>query len=204
LKVSKSENTKLRILEAAEIEFSEKGIFGARVDEIALKAGINKRMLYEYFGNKEELYKTVLYNVYKRIADIDEKILSTEKDSIESFKEIIVVYYEFLAMNPTFVRMIMWENLNNGKYIEEFGAMNIKDPAVKAIKNIIYEGKKKGVFKEEIDEQQVVLSLITFSFSYFSNIHTLSLLLKIDMISKENIKKRTEHVSEIILNYLIK
>lgn len=204
MKIIKSENTKLRILEAAEIEFSEKGIFGARVDEIALKAEINKRMLYEYFGNKEDLYKTVLYNVYKRIADIDEKILSAEKDSIELIKEIIMVYYEFLATNPTFVRMIMWENLNNGKYIEESGAINIKDPAVKAIINIISEGKKKGVFKEEIDEQQVVLSLITFSFSYFSNIHTLSLLLKTDMTLKENIKKRTKYVSEMILNYLLK
>ena len=52
--MGKSDLTKQRILEAAEQEFSEKGLYGARVDEIAAKADINKRMLYQYFGNKEE------------------------------------------------------------------------------------------------------------------------------------------------------
>ena len=65
----KSTQTKQAILKAAEEEFSEKGIYGARVDEIAAKAKINKGMIYQYFGNKEELYKTVLKNVYDRLGD---------------------------------------------------------------------------------------------------------------------------------------
>ena len=68
MKKKKSEITKQRILEAAEAEFSEKGIFGARIDSIAANAGVNKRMIYEYFLNKEGLYKTVLINVYNRIS----------------------------------------------------------------------------------------------------------------------------------------
>ena len=63
----KSTQTKQAILKAAEEEFSEKGIYGARVDEIAAKAKINKGMIYQYFGNKEELYKTVLQTVDKMV-----------------------------------------------------------------------------------------------------------------------------------------
>ena len=66
-KTRDSKKTKEAILQAAELEFAEKGIYGARVDEIAAKAGVNKRMIYEYYGNKEELYKTVLATVYGRL-----------------------------------------------------------------------------------------------------------------------------------------
>ena len=201
--MGKSDLTKQRILEAAEQEFSEKGLYGARVDEIAAKADINKRMLYQYFGNKEDLYKTVLFHVYKRIADIDALLLTDSKDSCALVRKIIRVYYDFLAQNPTFVRMIMWENLNGAQYLADSGAADIKDPAIRALGKIIDDGKEKGVFRENVDKAQVMLSLITFSFSYFSNIHTLSLLLKTDLGSEENMKKRVDYVANLLLNDLM-
>ena len=67
----KSEITKSKILRAAEAEFSEKGIWGARIDAIAESAGINKRMIYEHYISKEELYKTVLKEVYGRLAECE-------------------------------------------------------------------------------------------------------------------------------------
>ena len=69
--IEKSEITKNKILAAAESEFSEKGIWGARIDTIATIAGVNKRMIYEHFESKEKLYKTVLAEVYARLAEYD-------------------------------------------------------------------------------------------------------------------------------------
>ena len=57
--IEKSELTKNKILAAAECEFSEKGIWGARIDAIAASAGVNKRMIYEHYESKEGLYKVV-------------------------------------------------------------------------------------------------------------------------------------------------
>ena len=54
------QNTKLRILEAAEGEFSEKGFDGARVDEIARRAGVNKALLYYYFTNKKNIFEELV------------------------------------------------------------------------------------------------------------------------------------------------
>lgn len=203
MKINKSENTKKKILVAAEKEFSEKGLYGARVDEIANVAEVNKRMIYEHFGSKEELYKTVLLDVYKRGREIEEKALTADKDCIQSIKDIIAVYFEFLEANPTFVNMIMWENLNKAKYLQKEEAEHIKDPLVNAVKRIIREGKQKGICRQDVDEEQVILSLITFSFSYFSNMHTLSILLNNDMSSTKSINKRVEHVTNLILKYIL-
>ena len=52
--------TQQRIIEAATDEFAAHGISGARVDEIAARAGVNKRMLYYYFGSKEQLFREIL------------------------------------------------------------------------------------------------------------------------------------------------
>jgi TetR/AcrR family transcriptional regulator len=203
MKINKSANTKKKILMAAEKEFSEKGLYGARVDEIAHVAEVNKRMIYEHFGSKESLYKTVLLDVYKRGREIEEKSLTADKDCIQSIRDIIAEYFEFLQSNPTFVNMIMWENLNKAQYLQKEDAEHIKDPLINAIKRIIEEGKQNGICRADVDEEQVVLSLITFSFSYFSNIHTLSILLNNDMSSKESINKRVEHITNLILKYIL-
>lgn len=69
------EDSKQDILNAAEIEFSEKGFYGARVDEIAERANINKRMIYAYFGDKESLYKQVLFQVYARMEAVEYELV---------------------------------------------------------------------------------------------------------------------------------
>ena len=67
----KSEITKAKILAAAEAEFSEKGYFGARVDEIAVAAGVNKRMIYQHYESKDGLYQAALLSVYGKLAECE-------------------------------------------------------------------------------------------------------------------------------------
>lgn len=75
--VKNAELTKARILEAAENEFADKGIYGARVDTIAKMAMANKQLIYAYFGSKEQLYIKVLERIYERVTEIS-AILNTE------------------------------------------------------------------------------------------------------------------------------
>jgi len=190
------------ILRAAEEEFSEKGFFGTRVDEIANKANINKRMIYEYFGNKEELYKAVLSDSYSKLSRAELVLLSKDAPVTESIKQIVKLYFEFLKTNPSYVNLIMWENLNKGKYIEGIDLSSIKDPVFEILKSILKKGKKEKVFKNELDEEQLILSLLTFTFSYFSNRYTLSKLLDIKLEDDENIARRIEYVTDMFLAYI--
>ena len=108
--MKKSEDTKKRILVAAEEEFAQKGFYGARVDEIAECAEVNKRMLYAYFGNKEELYKTVLLNVYNSLSLAEDSLIENDKntDAATAVQNVIGLYFDFLKNNDNFVRMLMW------------------------------------------------------------------------------------------------
>ena len=113
------ERSQQEILAAAEAEFAEKGFFGARVDEIALAAGINKRMLYAYFGDKETLYKQVLFRVYGRMEAVERELVERQYTGEALIRAIISAYFDFLQANPSFVHILMWENLNRGKYLQE-------------------------------------------------------------------------------------
>jgi TetR/AcrR family transcriptional regulator len=101
------EGTRRRILAAALKEFSAKGFAGARVDEIARRARINKRMLYHYFGDKRELFRAV----YRH--KLEEKTGAIERqpgDLLES----LPYWFEDMLSDPDWVRLLAWEALTAG------------------------------------------------------------------------------------------
>ena len=200
----KSEITKSKILAAAEIEFSDKGYFGARIDEIAESAGVNKRMIYEHFGNKDGLYQKVLISVYEKLAVEERAFFVDQIDPKLAIKNIVYVYFKFLEETPSFVRMLMWENLNSAQCLSKDEVRQLKAPTINYIKEQIKRGKEQGIFKEDADEYQIIVSLMSFGFSYFSNIHTLSAIFNKDMSSGAEVMKRADFISNMILEYLIK
>lgn len=201
-RVRNSAFAKAKILEAAENEFANNGLSGARVDTIASASGYNKSLIYQYFGDKEKLYEVVIYNVYSKLSEVEQGIISSEMGYEKRVATIVKEYFEFLKANPNFVKLIMRENLNQGKYIVASGSLNVKDPMLQSLKKVVEDGKKDGVFHEAVDEKQVLISLISGSFSYFSNMYTLSQVLHIDLSEEENMEKRIKFVTNSILNYL--
>lgn len=203
-KTRNSAATKAKILAAAETEFAQKGLAGARVDNIARISGFNKNMIYQYYQSKEKLYETVIYNEYSKLSELENVIIEKDLGYKEKIQTIVREYFLFLKLNPNFVRLIMWENLNEAKYIEASGALNIKDPMLKMLKNIVENGKGEKIFNKSADEKQVLISLITGAFSYFSNMYTLSKVIHIDLENDETMNERIKIVTDSVLNYLMK
>ncbi len=201
--LKKSDITRQKILDAAETEFSEVGLFGARVDSIAERAGVNKRMIYAHFGNKEQLYITVLTMVYNRMAQADEHLLESHLSPSDTIRRIIDMYFHFLTENPTFVRMLMWENLNQAQYIKASGAALSKGRSLKMLSDTLTLGIQKGLFRSDLDVENVVLSINMFCFSYFSNIHTMSHLLQRDLTAASEVAHYADYVTNMVLDYLI-
>lgn len=200
----KSEITKAKILSAAKAEFSEKGFSGARVDGIAEATGINKRMIYEHFGSKEGLYRQVLLSVYEELAECESAFFVENIDPALAIKNIVYAYFRFLDETPSFVRMLMWENLNGAKNVSVGEVRRLKEPTLNYICAQIRRGREQGIFRTDIDEYQITLSLMSFGFSYFSNIHTMSAVFGRDMADKREIMRRADFISDMLLSYLVK
>lgn len=201
--MKKSEITKQKILDVAIEEFSEKGLYGARINEIAHKSGVNKRLIYEHYGSKEGLYSAVLTIVYSRLAVCEEKVISKPASYTDAIKNVISMYFNFFYENPCFIKMVMWENLNDASYISASNASTLKENALDYVKDILIKGKAEGVFKETTDVDEVVMSVNMFTFSYYSNIHTLTHILQRDFENRDAMEKRCAHVTSMILDHIL-
>ena len=77
------------LLAAARRDFARRGFEGARVDEIAKRAGVNKQLVYHHFGNKEDLYRLVLENVYTEIREQEKRLDLSNLDPEQAMCRLI-------------------------------------------------------------------------------------------------------------------
>ncbi len=200
-----AERTRANILQAAIREFSEKGYAGARVDCIADAAGCNKGMIYQYYGSKEGLYELVLAHEYGLLASIEAEIIQEYNNPGDLLDVIVDRYFDFLLKTPDFVKIIMWENLNEARAVRANpDLVTIKAPIIECIRSAVRRGRDEGVFREDCNSKEVVFALITGAFSYFSNRYTLPYVLNVDLNSPNFLESHKEIVKAGIRAYLKK
>lgn len=190
-----------RILRVAEEVFADKGMAGARINEIAEKAKINKRMLYHYFGNKEELYQAVLKSNIDKIIPIHNN-LTPPGDIVKQIKNAIRNYFYFLAANPNFVRLMEWEALHGSKYMGKFIPFyNIYD--LPGVRGFLEAGVQEGIIRPDIDSRQIILSINAMCFFYFTRVNALNPIWDGDMLAPEMLEKRLRHIQQVALRTLL-
>ena len=144
---SKKEITTRKIIEAASIIFADVGFEGARVDEIAKVAGVNKATLYYNIGDKDALYAAVIHEVIGSSADKLIKEISSRKGPMEKLDFFVSAIVTGIYNNPFLPKILMREHAGGGR---NFPAMVGKD--FKKLANILIEilamGKKDGVFRD--------------------------------------------------------
>lgn len=200
--MKKSEITRNKILVAAENAFAQKGLYGARVDEIAESAQVNKRMIYAHFESKENLYIHVIDEIYRRMSDEESNLINQHMDCVEAVNKVIEHYFKFLSKNPSFVKIVMWENLNEAVYFKKSRAMYMKTTAMELLAKKIMQGIESGIFKASTDVSETVMTINMMCFSYFSNIYTMAQLMQMDFLEEKEQSRRCEHIKEIIMDYL--
>src|SRR5690606_19577736 len=124
---------------------------GTAVDEIVNGAKVNKRMVYHYFGNKEGLYLAVLQEIYGRLEDRELKVMDDHQDPEETLRYLLSAFCDYLRDNPDFVRLLLWENLNNGRIIQKSERALNKDPFLNRLKTVVAKGQELGEFRSGID-----------------------------------------------------
>jgi len=155
------EGTRKRILAAALQEFSAKGIDGARVDAIAERAGTNKRMLYYYFGSKDDLFRAVLA---QRLAER----APTTRERDRTGPARIVELQDRLEGSMDYVRLLMWEGLERGRRRQVEQELLRQDSLTEWCDDV-REAQRRGDLPDDLDAEQLVLSelaLVMFPFAF--------------------------------------
>ena len=189
---------KQKLLEAAVATFARLGP-KATVDEICADAEINKRMVYHYFGSKAGLYKAALMHVYNKLQTVEIELATMMLSPEEMLRQLVGQYYDFLYETPEFIRMLSFENLDDAKTARELSLKNNKAPIVEALKLALEKGHAEGHFRKDIDVKELLVSIFGLCFFYFSNHRTLEQTLGLGPMTRLAVKRRKEHVIDLIL-----
>ena len=199
------ERTKANILQVAEVEFGEKGLAGARIDEIAEATRTSKRMIYYYFGSKEGLYLAVLEEAYRRVRDIESELKLQDLEPEEALRRLVAFTFDHHLDHESYIRLVMSENIHRGQYLAQSQRIQeLNVPAIAAIRNLYERGVKAGLFRKGLDPVDIHASISALSFFNVSNRHTFSLIFKLDMKSRAYIAQRRENVVEMIVRFVRK
>jgi len=192
------ELTKEKLLQAAEKIFAQKGLDGARVDEIAASAGVNKRMIYHYFGGKENLYLEVLKVNFSRVQALGGQVIDPQAGPVENLCNITREYFYFMAGNNDFVRLISWENLYGNKRSAKLLPGFLKN-SLPGLREIYASGVRNGVFRPGIDVDHLVLSIHGLCLVYLTRRELLCVLRRRDMNTPARLEEWLSHILDLVL-----
>jgi TetR/AcrR family transcriptional regulator len=112
--------TEEKIFNAARIVFQKKGFAGARMQEIADEAGINKAMLHYCFKNKELLFQAVFMNAFSQLAPQINEIFNSQDSIFDKIKKFTRSYISFVMLNPYLPQFVIQEMNNNPEFVMSF------------------------------------------------------------------------------------
>jgi TetR/AcrR family transcriptional regulator len=197
-----SAETREAILEAAERIFADAGLEGARTDAIAAAAGVNKALLYYYFGSKDGLYRAVLESC---LADFNRQaleLLSSRGSARSLLLRYINLHFDFIGAHPhhgpLFQRMLMADQRSLARLAREYFL-----PRSKALRKVIERGMRTEEFRR-MDSKHTAISLVSLVVFYFSSAPVLRAVSGIDPYSKANVERRREEVLKFVRYALFK
>ncbi len=197
------ERTRAAILQAATREITSKGLNGARVDTIAAGAGVNKRMIYHYFGDKEGLYLAVLEATYASIRSAELGLNLSDLDPVEAMKKLVLFTWHYFLDHPEFLGLLATENLHHATYLKRSKRIrHLHTPLIGIISGLLERGAKEKVFRRGVDPVELYISIAALGFFYLSNRHTLSTVFGNELCAPERLKSRGRHIVEVVLGYL--
>jgi AcrR family transcriptional regulator len=198
------ERTMAGILEVATVEFAEKGLDGARIDEIAAATKTSKRMIYYYFSSKEGLYRAVLEDMYRRMRSIESGLHLTDLPPVEALQKLVGFTFDHHNDNQNFIRLVMSENMQRGAYLSQSKSIqDLNVPAIAAIQELYDRGVASGVFRTGLDPVDIHASISALTFFNVSNQHTFGLIFNQDPASPNAIAVRRKNIIDMVLRFML-
>jgi TetR/AcrR family transcriptional regulator len=195
--------TRRRILAAAKREFALKGLAGARVDEIAARSGSNKNMIYHYFKSKDQLFTTVLEEMYETIRARQHDLELKNADPIAGIRALVEFTVQVFEEHPEFVNLLNSENLAKAQHIKRSKKIvAMYNPLVSTITDLLRRGTDSGMFNARVSAIDLYISISGIASYYISNRYTLSALFGLDVNARKRRALHRRQIADMIIAYV--
>jgi AcrR family transcriptional regulator len=200
-----AERSQQALLAAAAAEFAEHGLGGARMDRIAERAGLNKRLIYYYYGNKDDLFLAVLEDAYRQIREAEQRLHLTDLDPPEAVRRLTAFTWDYYLKHPEFLTLLNSENLHRATHLQRSQRVReMNSPLVQTLADVLARGQREGVFRGGVDPVQLYISIAGLAYFYQSNRHTLSAIFGRNLMAPKACSERLSHITDVVLGYLLR
>ncbi len=194
-----AERTRRAILDAALVEFAEKGHAAARIDAVAEAAGISKPMIYSYFGDKDALYAAALREAYVQIREGEKELQLGDLAPIEAVQTLVHFTFDHFRQKPWFISMLNTENLLGGDTVRSIvDVSDIQSTMISELRRVLDHGVEDGVFRDGVDPVELYITIASLCYFPISNRHTLRAVFKVP-VDDAWVAARKKAVSDMVL-----
>lgn len=199
-----ADRSREEILRAAMGEFADHGFGGARVEAIAERAGVNKRLIYYYFDGKDELFLAVLEQSYADIRAAEQTLHLETGDPVEAIRSLVDFTWKHYLAHPEFLALLNSENMHRAGHLKRSRRIRqMNSPLIDVLATVLARGEKTGVLRAGIDAMQLYISIAGLAYFYLSNKHTLGAIFGRDLMAPAAREQRLAHMTDVILGYVV-
>ena len=192
------------ILEVALREFADKGLSGARIDEIAAATRTSKRMIYYYFGSKEGLYLAVLEHSYREMRRIEGELMLDNLPPEDALRRLVEFTFDHHVAHEDYIRIVMNENIERGKYLAQSQIIQeLNVPAISAIGRLYERGQAAGVYRAGLDPVDIHASISALTFFNVSNQYSFGQIFKRDLAASAARALRRANIVEMVVRFVM-
>jgi AcrR family transcriptional regulator len=198
-----AERTRREILDVATREFAANGFAGARVDEIADRTRTTKRMLYYYFGSKEQLFVAVLERAYAEIRAAEQTIDVDHLEPATAIRRLAELTFDHHESHPDFIRLVSIENIHQGEHITpESDLAGQNTPAIDLLERILDRGRRDGTLARDVDAIDVHMMISAFCVFRVANRHTFGAIFGRDPLDPALRQRYRQMLGDMVVEYV--
>lgn len=192
------EATREAILVAAVAEFAREGYGGARVDRISRAAASNDRMLYYYFDSKEGLFRAVIDRCYADLVQAEEALDLDSLSPPEALAALVAFNWNYYWAHPEFLSILAAENLFEGRHVRDAIRRDFSRTQLSLLERVVRRGIADGTFQDGADIRLVFMTILSMTYFYRANLHTLSTYLATDLAAADERARWLAHVQGVV------
>jgi len=195
--------TRRNILSVATGEFARQGFNGARIDAIAARTSTTKRMIYYYFGSKEQLYISVLEQEYANIRSEEARLQLELLEPEQAVRRLTEFTFDYDHAHPNFVRLVAIENIHHAKHLAKSTRIrDVNTSIVDTLERILARGRKAKTFRADVRAIDVHMLMSALCFFQVSNLYTFGTIFHRNFLSPAVRKAHKKLVADFIVHVL--